>query len=250
MKTINLLSMSNGSIETVDDGAVLHAPNGFKIKLSSLQYNTMQLWLHVIDKCNLPRRMAVGDLFFTLDNVNDAKPELYEVQYKATVEALIVNKNDEYPLIPFVYNEDNYLQLDDTIFAIRIGENMAELVIAAGLVATPALLEVSDNPRRDFSALFDAALVSEDCGRLTAVIRRIPVLNAQPRVLALAQSLELFPELTAEEAQAQAAAAEEERKIAQAEAMMPFRSFLDAIFECADSMMKPVVMPEPEEKAA
>ncbi|EED6472314.1 hypothetical protein XI41_26170, partial [Salmonella enterica subsp. enterica serovar Derby] len=61
MKTINLLTLANGSIErSEDDGAILQAINGFKIRLSPIQFTGLQVWLREINKRKLPRRMAVG----------------------------------------------------------------------------------------------------------------------------------------------------------------------------------------------
>ncbi|MGK7530171.1 hypothetical protein, partial [Salmonella enterica] len=147
MKTINLLTLANGSIErSEDDGAILQATNGFKIILSPIQFTGLQVWLREINKRKLPRRMAVGDLLFTLDNVDGVKPELYEVQYKAAVDTLRLKKGEEIKFIPVTYNGNNYLQMEDTPFAVHVTDTAVELVIAFGLVATPAVLEISEDP--------------------------------------------------------------------------------------------------------
>ncbi len=251
MKTINLLTLANGSIErNEDDGATLQATNGFKIILSPIQFTGLQVWLREINKRKLPRRMAVGDLLFTLDNVDGVKPELYEVQYKAAVDTLRLKKGEEIKFIPVTYNGNTYLQMEETPFAVHVTDTAVELVIAFGLVATPAVLEVSEDPLQDFGTLFETALGGMKLGNITKVIRRIPIRNAQPKVMSLAESMTEHPELTAEEIQAQEVAAEEERQNAQREAMKPFRGFLDAIFDCANSLMKPVEVKTAEEPAA
>ncbi|HHS7556393.1 TPA: hypothetical protein ACTPQ1_004685 [Salmonella enterica] len=251
MKTINLLTLANGSIERAeDDGAILIAPNGFKVTLSPLQFTGLQVWLREINKRKLPRRMAVGDVLFTLDNVDGVKQELYDVQYKAAIDSLRIKEGEAIKFITVDYNGKRYLQMEDTPFALHVTDTAVEIVIALGMVATPAVLDVTADPLQDFGTLFEAMLGGIKLGNVTTVIRRIPILNAQPNVMTLAESMVAHPEPTAEEVAAKETEAKEAHAAAQREAMTPYRGFLDAIFECAEVLMKPVVMEPAEEPAA
>ncbi|QVW55150.1 hypothetical protein pEaSNUABM29_00106 [Erwinia phage pEa_SNUABM_29] len=255
MKTINLLSLANSTItRTEKDGAVFEAANGIKLTFGPVQFLALQVWLREINKRKLPRRLAVGNTLFTLDNVDQTKPELYEVQYKMAVESIRLPKGEAINFTPFEYDGKHYLQMDETPYAFHVADDVVEAVLAFGVVATPSVLEVSDDPMKDFSSVFSTLMGDFDINtNITVVMRKIPVMNAQVTVMSLAESMKTHPEMTAKELVEKEEAEAKAKETARNEAMKPYRGFLDAIFECANSMLHEVQMPaekEAEPKAA
>lgn len=238
MKTINLLSMANGTVNVnTDKSAVITTANGMAFNFTTNQFMAMQFWLGTMAQYQLPRRLFVGDMLFTLDNVDGVKDALYEEQYRTVMEGLcILGETDK--LTRFEYDGKEYLQYADRPYALQIAATHTEFVIAVGVIATPAILDTVENPQYEYSAMISAMMGGVNYGPLDVVVRRIPVVNAKLHFISLRESLERYPLVTEEETAAKVSAEAEEKTQAQKSAMAPYQAYLDAIFSSAFSLLR------------
>lgn len=237
MKTINLLTLANAEVKPVNEKyTTITATNGMSIRIDAMEFLALQFWLGLLEKRNIPRRLWIGGTQFTLDNVDGVKEELYDVQYKAAVDTLRIYK-EEPDYLAYEYEGKEYFQFEDKPVSLRCDASVTEFVITAAVIATPAILDVTDNDSNDQAAMLSAALDGLDFSKINVVFRRIPVRNAPLSIITLSESLELHPLLTPEEIAVQEAAAAAEKEFARDVAMSPYTDFMAGIFGCAGSLL-------------